>query len=100
MARERTPAELGEDLDELKESLASLHRKLDALPFVRKDVYDAQHTALRTEIALEMANLTRGVDHVRGVALSSRQLSMWALGLICTAVVAGIVSFLINAGGP
>lgn len=99
MTREPTPGELAEDLAELKVSMAALHRKIDDLPFVRLDVYEARHAALRTEVALELARVTKDIEDARGVAASSRAISMWALGLICTAVVAGIVTFLISAGG-
>lgn len=58
------PDELAEDIAEIKRSLAELIGRIEALPFLRLDVYEARHTSLRNEIALEMAAMTRRLDGV------------------------------------
>lgn len=110
MTREPTPAELAEDLHELKDMVVALGHKIDELPFVRTDVYQAKHHALRNEVTAEFARLHVDLEKeradrrtailaVEGSASSARALAMWALGLICTAVIGGMVAFLSQVGG-
>lgn len=110
MTRERTPDELAEDLAELKAMVSELGRKIDELPFVRTDVYTAKHHALRNEVTAEIARIhvdlqkeresrDRALAAVEGTASSARALAMWALGLICTAVIGALVAFVSQAGG-
>lgn len=108
-ARAPDPAELAEDLDEIKKRLAGIDEKLDAR-YVPRELYEARHTALRSEIALEMAAIKARQDadrtaaekadtETRHRAESARGLSMWALGLLCTAVVVAMVGWLVSSAG-
>lgn len=122
MTERRVPeaGELAEDLADIKRQLEGVvknqDRRFDALlqelkaGYVPRELYEARHTALRSEVALEMAAIKMQQDadraaakaetiSARGVADSAKGLSMWALGLICTAVVVALVGFLVNAGG-
>lgn len=109
MTREPTPAELAEDLHELKDMVLALGHKIDELPFVRTDVYSARHHALRNEVTAEIARIHtdlqmerearhRDILAVETAAGSARSIAMWALGLICTAVIGSLVAFLSQAG--
>lgn len=109
MSRERSPEELGEDLDEIKATLADLRSELRQ-GFVPRELYDARHLGLRSEVALEMAAIKAQQDADRLAAekanLASqtkaegaRVLSMWALGLICSAVIVALVGFLVAGAG-
>lgn len=108
--REPSPTELAEDLAELKSMVVALGQKMDELPFVRQDLYSARHHALRNEITAEMARIhldiqaeasarERAIAAVEATAGSARQLAVWAVGLICTAVIGGIVTYALAAGG-
>lgn len=110
MSRERTPDELAEDIAELKTMVVDIGHKIDELPFVRVDVYQAKHHALRNEVTAEFARLHVDIEKettarraaivtVEGTVNSARALAMWSLGLICTAVIGGIVAFLSQVGG-
>lgn len=95
--RERSAAELGEDLDDIKRALEALMVELKA-GYVAREVYEARHTGLRAEIALEMASMRTETLNVRGVAEGARTLAMWCFGLIATAVVVALVGFLATGG--
>ncbi len=96
--RERSTAELGEDLDEIKASLAALMTELKS-GYVPREVYEARHKGLRAEIALEMAGMRSETSAVRSVAETARVLAMWCFGLLATAVVVALVGFLAAGGG-
>lgn len=55
--REPSTAELADDMAELKATLSEVNSKLDNLPYVRTDVYEARHTSLRAEVALQLAGI-------------------------------------------
>jgi hypothetical protein len=48
--------EIAEDLKRIEERTERMEDKLDAR-FVPRELYEARHTALRSEVALEMASL-------------------------------------------
>jgi len=108
-ARVPEAEELAEDLAEIRRQLESVvkdqGRRFDALMqelksgYVPRELYEARHTALRSEIALEMAAIKSQADADRNTSASARAISMWALGLICSAVVIALVGFLVNQGG-
>lgn len=89
--RERSSDELAEDFAELKSMLVDLGRRLDRLDekFLSRELYEARHKALRTEVAIEMAA-------IKTTAESARTLSMWALGVLIIAVVGAIVTFAVS----
>ena len=91
MTRERGLAELGEDLDEIKQALAELRGELRD-HYVPREVYEFRHEALRSEVTKELARISRDATQARTVA-------MWALGLICSAVVVALVGWLVTAAG-
>lgn len=98
------PAELAEDMAELKHMLAEVHAKLDRLPFLRTDVYEARHTSLRNEIALQMAEFDRRLlDEGRRIGTLEDR-STWVsrtavAGLLLPIIVALVVGALIAGGG-
>jgi hypothetical protein len=100
--RTRTTEEIGEDLDEIKAALALLSERLDQR-FVPRELYEARHQSLRDEVAREIAVLNAKVeagDAATGkTAESARTLSVWALGVLASAVVIALVGFLLNGAG-
>lgn len=111
-ARERSPVELGEDLDEIKAGVSELRREVksalaDLLP---RELYEARHTALRSEIALELAAIkaqqesdrlsaAKATGDVGKTAEGARAIAMWALGILASAVVISLVGWLATGGG-
>jgi phage baseplate assembly protein W len=89
--RIRTIEEVGEDLDEIKQSLADLSTKLDQR-YVPRELYEAKHEALRQEIAREVASL-------RIEASSARALALWCFGLLAGSVVVAVVAWAVASGG-
>lgn len=53
--------EVAEDLGRIEERLARMEDKLDAR-YVPRELYEARHTALRSEIALEVASIKARQD--------------------------------------
>ena len=89
---------LATDLREIAERLSRMEEKLDQR-FVPRELYEARHTSLRSEIALELAAMRQQQTTDRAVAAAAKALSMWAVGLIASAVVVALVGFLAT-GGP
>lgn len=58
------PSELADDIAELKSMVAGLGTKIDQLPFVRSDVYEAHRAAFQTEIAHQVAATRRHIQNV------------------------------------
>ena len=102
-SRELSLEELAEDFAEIKASLASLNSKLDHLDrrFVPRELYEARHAGLRSEINLELTSLRSYTDtqvsNASSTAESARALSLWALGILASAVVVALVGFLLAA---
>jgi hypothetical protein len=100
--RTRTTEEIGEDLDEIKATLALLSDRLDQR-FVPRELYEARHQSLRDEVAREIAvvhaKLEAGDAATSKVAETARTFAVWALGVLASAVVIGLVGFLINGNG-
>jgi predicted metal-dependent phosphoesterase TrpH len=107
--RVRTLEEVGEDVEEIKDSISKLSDKLDQR-FVSRELYEAKHEALRHEVAREFAALKAAVE--RGDAASegrakdayvtasnARTLAMWCLGVLAVAVIGAMVGIL-STGGP
>lgn len=97
MARQRSPDEIAEDLEEIKQALHALRGELSA-GYVPRELYEARHLALRKEIALEYAAMTREMESVRMVAGGARALAMWCLGTIAVAVITALVGFVATGG--
>lgn len=108
VSRVPEPAELADDISEIKGQLASLLDKLDK-SYVPRELYEARHMALRNEIALEFAGMKAEMDankasaandtaSTRGIADSARTLSLWCLGIFATAVIGAFVGFIASGG--
>lgn len=97
--REPSLGELADDVAEIKAMAEAINTKIDSLPYLRVDVYEARHAGLRSEIALEMKGVKQDVIAVRGISENARTLAMWALGVLVVAVVGAIVTFAVS-GGP
>lgn len=97
-ARVPDAEELADDLSRIEQRLVRMEEKLDQR-YVPRELYEARHTALRSEIALELAGMKRDQEASHKVAEGAKALSMWALGLITSAVVVAMVGFLV-AGVP
>jgi hypothetical protein len=89
--RERSLAEIAEDLDELRRhvdarmielstTVTRLSDRFDNSPFVRSDLHSEQIGNVRKDIA------------------TLRQLTMWLLGLLVSAIIGAIVVLVITAG--
>lgn len=98
MARQKSPEELAEDIEDLKAGVAQINAKLDGLPYVRFDLYEARHKALRNEIAIELAQLKASDQLTARIANEARRLALWSIGLICTGVVAALFAFVARGG--
>ena len=98
-SRERSLAELGEDLDEIKNTLAALMAELKS-GYVPRELYEARHAGLRAEIALEMASMRTESLAIRAVSEGARDLAKWCIGLLASAVVVALVGFLATGGSP
>lgn len=96
--RDRSPAEMAEDLDEIKERLRSIEDRLDAR-YVPREVYEARHKSLRDEVALQLANIKNQQEADRAIAVSARTTAQWAFGVLATAVVVALVGFLLAGAG-
>ena len=98
--RTRTIEEVGEDLDEIKATLADMSKQLEQ-KFLPRELYEAKHAALRHEVAAELASLRRDQAATEGVAGSARTLAQWCFGIIGIAVIAAMIGFVVAAaGGP
>jgi hypothetical protein len=95
--RERSLAELGEDLDEIKGTLAALMAELKS-GYVPRELYEARHAGLRAEIALEMASMRTEALAIKSAAEGARDLAKWCFGLLAGAVVVALVGFLATGG--
>ena len=80
-------------LKKLEEGVAELWRHVDSrfdgvhvaigqLQFVRQDVYTVEKVALKQEI-----------DEAKDIATNAKAIAMWALGLLCSAVVVAVIGF-------
>jgi hypothetical protein len=89
--RERSIGEVADDVDRLRHDMdrrmtdmatrhTQLAAKVDAAPYVRVDLHTEQITNLRGDVA------------------SLRQVTMWLLGLLVSAIVGAIVVLVITAG--
>lgn len=102
MSRERTPAELGEDLDEIKAAVRELMAELKAA-YVPRDLYEARHTALRSEVATELAHIQADMktkassETVRSAvskAETAQRIAWGVLILLAGIIVTALVGFL------
>lgn len=98
MARERSAEELGEDLDEIKAALDAIRDDLKA-GYVPRELYEARHTALRSEVALELAAIKAQAEADRKTTEGARHIAMWALGMVASAVIVALVGFLVAGAG-
>jgi len=91
IVRERSLGELAEDVDDLKrhvdarmieltDRVRRLSDRLDNAPFIRADLHSEQISSVRNDIS------------------SLRQLTMWLLGLLVSAIIGAIVVLVITAG--
>ena len=102
-ARDPSPGELADDLAELKAMLLAINTKIDTLPYLRVDVYEARHTSLRSEVALQMAAMQTSVNTAHSLALAVDGRLTWvaraAIGGLLFPIIAGVVAALLLAGG-
>lgn len=89
--------ELAEDISEIKSAISKIEEKLDAR-YVPREVYEARHTSLRSEVALELANIMSQMEGIKNTSESARSLAMWAVGLMASLVIASLVTF-VTVGG-
>jgi hypothetical protein len=103
------PEDLAAAIVEIRTQLQTMNDKLDKR-FVPRELFDAHHRSLQDRVALELAGIRaaqeadrltaeRRSTEVKGVAEGARAISMWALGLIASAVVVALVGFLATNGG-
>lgn len=89
--------ELAEDmrglLTEVKELRADLHKQ-----FVPRELYEARHSALRSEIALELAGIRAQQDADRKIGQGAKQLAQWCFGALASAVIVAMVGYLVQGG--
>lgn len=97
-SREKSTAELGEDIDDIKRMIAEMFNELKT-GYVPRELYEARHSGLRAEIALEMAVIRNEAAGVKSTAVSARSLAMWCAGMLASAVVVALVGFLATGGG-
>lgn len=103
------PEELAEAIGDIRTHLQRIEDRLDQR-YVPRELYDAKHTALRSEVAMEVAALKAQQDadrlaaerrsgEVRGVATTARIIAMWALGVVVTLSMSALVGFVATGGG-
>jgi hypothetical protein len=82
--RQRSLEELDEDVVELRRDVRHVGERLDSAPFVRVDLHAEQLDRLRSDIS------------------SVRALTMWTLGILCSAIVGAILVMVVAVarGGP
>ncbi len=85
------------DVRDILERLAKMEEKLDQR-FLPRELYEANHRSLRSEIALELVAIRQTQETDRATAAAAKSLSMWAVGLIATAVVVALIGFLATGG--
>lgn len=99
---------LSASINEIAERLTRMEEKLDQR-FVPRELYEARHTALRSEVALELAAIKARQDadrlslqgelaNDRKTAETAKTLAMWAVGLIAAATIVALVGFLQTGG--
>ena len=96
--REPSLGELADDMAELKAILTGINVKIDNLPFVRLDVYEARRAADRAEMELKIINIRTEVEGVSRIAEVGRTLGVSAVFVLIVAVLAGVVTFAIQGG--
>lgn len=102
--REPSTAELADDMAELKVMLADVNSKLDNLPYIRRDVYEARHTSLRSEIALQLAAIENSMKTLSTRVGNVEDRHTWIArtamaGLLLPVVAALVVAALLAGGG-
>ena len=95
-------AELAEDIAEIKQRLGNIVDRLER-GYVPRELYEARHTALRTEISLELARIRNDLDgkastdevaSVKNKADSSFRISWGVLAVLAGTFVTFLVSVL------
>lgn len=81
--------EIAEDIAEIKSGQNEIRTEISR-SYVRADLYEAKHEALR-------ADLTAKVNAVERSAAAALRVSWWALALICALVIAAIITFVASA---
>lgn len=102
--RDPSPGELADDLAELKQMLHELTVKIDNLPYLRVDVYEARHTSLRGEVALQLAAMQTSINNAHSLAVAVDGRLTWVAraavgGLLFPIIVAIVVGVLLAGGG-
>lgn len=95
--RDPSPGELADDLAELKAMLAALTAKIDSLPYLRVDVYEARHTSLRDQIALQLADYERRMKQLEDRSTWVARAAI--TGVLLPVIVALVVGVLLAGGG-
>jgi len=83
---------------ELAEDIAAIHAELVGVrsEMLRKDLYEAHHSALRAEIRLEVENIRTEMKQLESVAGEARAAARWAIGLVGTIFLSAVVGLLIH----
>lgn len=102
MPRIPEPAELAEDIAEIKDRLGNIVDRLEK-GYVPRELYEARHTALRTEVSLELARIRNDLDGkagadevitVRNKADSAFRISWGVLAILAATFVTFLVGVL------
>ena len=80
MAHEPSLGELAEDVADLRTEMKVLAARFEDAPFVRRDLHQSEYGRVRDDIA------------------GLRTLTMWTLGLLCSALIGAIVVLVIAVG--
>lgn len=100
MPRIPEPAELAEDIAEIKERLGNIVDRLEK-GYVQRELYESEHRGLRTEISLELARIRNDLDGKASkdevVTVKNRADSSYRISWGVLAVLAGtFVTFLVS----
>ena len=83
--------------------LLAINTKIDTLPYLRVDVYEARHTSLRGEVALQLAAMQTSINNAHQLATAVDGRLTWvaraAIGGLLFPVIAAVVAALLLAGG-
>lgn len=93
--RARSIEELDDDVHELARDVRKVGERLDSAPYVRADLHAEQLDRVRGDIAALRKATESDIASVRA-------LTMWTLGILCSAIVGAVLVAVIAVvrGGP
>lgn len=92
--RELSLSELSEDISEVKLRLNEISRQMEALPFMRRDLWESERANIRDNLRLTLINTESSIKNVENKLENVRAIAMWSLGLICTTTIGAIIAFI------